>query len=218
MSMHLQKEIEKLKKMVLSLSAVVEDSVQKAVAAIETRDAALAMEVIETDPEIDQAEIDVEEECLKILALHQPVAIDLRFIVAVLKMNNDLERIGDLAVNVAKRASFVCRHATIDAPSGFTPMARKTLEMLRESLDALMNMDAERARHVLAADDEVDNLNREMFQKVFRAIRKNPENIEVLQSYLSATRYLERIADCATNVAEDVIYMMEGRIVRHGTG
>jgi phosphate transport system protein len=216
MSMHLQREIEKLKKMILSLSAVVEESVQKAVRAIEKRDAPLASEVIAADPDIDQAEMDVEEECLKILALHQPVAIDLRFIIAVLKINNDLERIGDLSVNVAKRALFVCEHPDIGTPFDFSHMVHKTLQMFQGSLDALMNMDAKRARAVLAADDEVDRINREMYGKIFGAIHRNPENTAVLQSYLSATRHLERIADHATNIAEDVIYMLEGRIVRHG--
>ncbi len=216
MSLHLQREIERLKKMILSLSAVVEESVQKAVTAIEKRNAPLASEVIDTDPEIDQAEMDVEEECLKILALHQPVAIDLRIIIAVLKINNDLERIGDLSVNIAERALFVCERPDIGTPFDFSRMVHKTLQMFQESLDALMDMDANRARAVLAADDEVDDINREMYGKIFGAIHRNPENTETLQSYLSATRHLERIADYATNIAEDVIYMLEGRIVRHG--
>ncbi|MBD3236623.1 MAG: phosphate signaling complex protein PhoU [Candidatus Eisenbacteria bacterium] len=216
MSLLLQREIEKVKRMILSLSAVVEESVQKAVTSIERRDVSLAREVIGTDNLIDQAEVDVEEECLKILALHQPVAGDLRLIIAVLKINNDLERIGDLAVNIAHRTLFLCSQPEVPPPVDFTEMSRRTLDMVHQSLDALVNMDAPAARAVLGADDEVDAINRQMFKRIFAAIRANPERTECLQSYSSATRYLERIADSATNIAEDVIYLVEGRIVRHG--
>jgi phosphate transport system protein len=218
MPMHMQREIERLKKMILSLSAVVEESVRTSVRSIETRNCALAAEVIANDIRIDQTEVDVEEECLKILALHQPVAIDLRYIVAVLKMNNDLERIGDLAVNIAERTVFLCERAPISAPFDLNGMSHKTLGMLQGSLDAMMNMDPERARAVLASDDEVDDINRQMYSKICAAMRQNPEHAEVLLSYLSAARSLERIADSTTNIAEDVIYLVEGRIVRHGRG
>ncbi|MBD3335230.1 MAG: phosphate signaling complex protein PhoU [Candidatus Eisenbacteria bacterium] len=216
MPVHLQNEITKLKRMILALSGVVEENVRKAVSSIERRDAAIAGEVIKADLEIDQMEVDVEEECLKALALHQPVAVDLRFIVAVLKINNDLERIDDLAVNIAKRALFICRHPAVQAPFEFGEMCRKTLNMLRYCLDGLMKMDDERARLVRAMDDEVDDINRHAYQKVFAAMRENPDNAEVLFSYLSASRHLERIADYATNISEDIIYMINGKIVRHG--
>jgi phosphate transport system protein len=218
MSKHLEREIDKLKKMILSLSAVVEESVRKAVASIEKRDCAMAQEVLDTDREIDQVEVDVEEECLKILALHQPVAVDLRYIVAVMKINNDLERIGDLSVNITERTLFLCERAPITAPFDFGGMCQKTLEMLRGSLDALMQMDSARAREVLVADNEVDAINREMYAKICAALRSNADHAEVLLSYLSAARQLERIADSSTNIAEDVIYLIEGTIVRHGRG
>jgi phosphate transport system protein len=216
MSKHLEREIERLKKMVLSLSGVVEEAVRQAVASIGTRDGAQAARVIETDARIDQAEVDVEEECLKILALHQPVAVDLRFIIAVLKINNDLERIGDLAVNIAERTVFLCEKPPIPAPFDFSGMCAKTLEMLRDSLDALVNMDSAKALAVLASDDQVDAINREMYVKIDAAIRRDPDRTEILLSYLSAARQLERIADSSTNIAEDVIYLVEGTIVRHG--
>ncbi|MCU0611243.1 MAG: phosphate signaling complex protein PhoU [Candidatus Eisenbacteria bacterium] len=195
MGMHLQREIELLKKQITALSTVVEESVRKAVRSIENRDAALAEAVIKGDSAIDEQEVRVEEECLKILALHQPVAIDLRFIIAALKINNDLERMGDLAVNIAERTVFLCQREPIQAPFAFDDMWGKTLVMLRESLDALFEMDTGLARKVLASDDEVDEINRQMYRKI--------------------GRHLERIADAATNIAEDVIYMMEGTIVRH---
>ena len=216
MSKHLESAIKELKKDLLALSALVEEHLHRAVTAIHDRDESLAHTVIDTDFKIDQAEVDVEEECLKIMALHQPVAIDLRFIVAALKINNDLERIGDLAVNLAERALFLSRiplpeHISLDLPG----MAKKAEHMLRKSMDALVNMDAELAWHVCGADDEVDDINRKMYDQVKAAIRKHPEHIDALIHILSASRHVERIADHATNIAEDVIYMIEGEIVRH---
>ncbi len=215
MSKHLQTEIQKLKKQILAISAVVEESVHKAVKALEERDENLAKSVIETDVDIDRMEVDMEEECLKILALHQPVGSDLRLIVSILKINNDLERIGDLAVNIAERAAFLATQDRIDAPLDFPLMAEKAKAMLRKSLDALVDNDSSAARQVCAADDEVDAINREMYVQVQDAIRRHPEQVERLVHLLSASRHLERIADHATNIAEDVIYMIEGEIVRH---
>jgi phosphate transport system protein len=216
MPIHLQREIERLKKLVLSLSAIVEKSLRLAVKSIATRDTALANQVVQGDLEIDQEEIDVEEECLKILALHQPVAVDLRYIVAVLKLNNDLERIGDLAVNIAERALILNAHPRIDVPFDFPGIAEKTQTMLRSSLDALVHMNPKLARQVCALDDEVDAINRQMYDQVKAAILAHPENVDSLIALLSVSRYLERIADHATNIAEDVLYMTEGHIARHG--
>ena len=218
MSMHLTREIESLKKMILSLSAIVEESVQKAVWSIEKMDANLANEVLETDLEIDRIEVEVEEACLKTLALHQPVAVDLRFIIAVLKINNDLERIGDLAVNIASRTLFLCEKPRQATPFDFSELCQKTLNMLQTSLDSLMTMSVEKANQVLTLDDEIDEINRQVFVQTFERVREKPEDVEVLFSYLSASRILERIADHATNIAEDVIYTSEGWIVRHGGG
>lgn len=215
MSKHLQTEIEKLKKQILAIGAVVEESLHKAVRALQVRDEKLAKRVIESDIEIDRMEVDMEEDCLKVLALHQPVASDLRLIVAILKINNDLERIGDLAVNVAERAIFLAKQKPVDAPLDFAVMVEKTQEMLRKSLDALVEGDATLAHKVCLADDEVDAINREMYVQVQENLRIHPDQIESLIHLLSASRHLERIADHATNIAEDVIYMIEGHIVRH---
>ena len=215
MTIHLQREIERLKKHILRLSAVVEESFQRAVKSLEERDSYLAQLVMESDFEIDKMEVEIEEECLKILALYQPVTVDLRFIVAVLKINNDLERIGDLAVNIAERAAFLATQERINIPFDFSGMARKAKSMLKRSLDALMKMDALLAREVCASDDEVDAMNREMYMLVQEGIRNQPEHLEGLIHVLSASRHLERIADHATNIAEDVIYMIKGEIVRH---
>jgi len=217
MAKHLQREIENLKKKLLALGARVETSVRDAALSIEQQDTDLAQKVIDDDIEIDNTEVEVEEDCLKILALHQPVAIDLRFIVAVLKINNDLERIGDLAVNVAERAVFLASQAKVNISSDLIDMAQSAQSMLKESLDALINHDAELAHKVCASDDIVDDMNRQMYLKVQDAIVKKPEQISTLIHLLSASRHLERIADHTTNIAEDVIYMVEGQIIRHKT-
>jgi phosphate transport system protein len=215
MAQHLQREIDKLKKEILSLGAIVEKSVQLAVKSIEERDSGLADKVINFDFEIDRAEVDLEEDCLKILALHQPVAIDLRFIIAVLKINNDLERIGDLAVNIAERVRFLISQPSIIIPYDLQGIAQKTIWMLRSSLDSLVKLDTKIAYQVCAADDEVDDINRQMYDLIRNAILANPEHVDSLIPYLSVSRYLERIADHATNIAEDVIYMVDGIIARH---
>jgi len=211
----MDREIDKLKKKILALSAVVEGSVQRATQALSARDAALAQEVIDRDEEIDNAEVDVEEECLKLLALYQPVATDLRYIIAILKINNDLERVGDEAVNIAERVVFLAHQERFDIPFDFQLMSDKTQAMLRNSLDALVNSHAGLAHQVGLADDEVDDLNRQMYVWVQRAIREHPERVEPLIHLLSISRHLERIADYATNIAEDVIYLIDGEIVRH---
>ncbi len=217
MSQHLQREIEKLKKKILALGATVENSVREAVSAVERRDSKLAERIILRDNEIDQLEVDLEEDCLKILALHQPVAIDLRFIVAVLKINNDLERIGDLSVNLAERAKLLAASPQILVPFDLMAIAEKTEQMLKRSLDSLVNLNAVVARDVCQMDDEVDRANRQTYGLVKNAIISHPGQAEVLIAYLSVSRFLERIADHATNIAEDVIYMTEGFIARHGS-
>jgi len=217
MATHLSKEIEKLKKRLLFLGAVVEESLRKSVSAAERRDAGLAREVIDNDVQIDHLEVEIEEECLKILALYQPVAVDLRFIVAVLKINDNLERIGDLSVNIAERAEFLAATQPAKVKLDFTGMAEKVQTMLKRSLDSLVNSDSALAKCVCLSDDEVDAINRHMIEAVKSSIRKYPEDVESLIHMLSLSRHLERTADLATNIAEDVIYMVDGEIVRHRT-
>ena len=216
MAVHLLREIERLKKQVILLSGAVETNVENAVRSIEKRDIGIARRVIDSDSRIDQWEIDVEEECLKLLALYQPVAIDLRFIVAVLKINSDLERIGDEAVNISERS---IRINSQPKPAGFfdfPAIFRKVQIMLNKSLDALVNLDASSAREVLSSDDEIDEMVHQTFHQVKSEIRQHPDQVDPLIESLRVCRHLERIADHATNIAEDIIYMIEGRIVRHG--
>jgi phosphate transport system protein len=215
MPKHLQAEIERLKKDILSISTKAEENFQKSIRAVEERDERLAESVAESDIEIDHMEVEIEEECLKILALHQPVATDLRFVVSALKVNNDLERVGDLALNIAERAVFLARQERIEIPFELRGMAETTRAMLKGSIDALVNTDVKLASDVCAWDKKVDALHRETFARIGDAMRKRPELLESLIAFLSISRYLERIADHATNIAEDVIYMLDGEIVRH---
>ena len=215
MSVHLQREIEQLKKNILALCAIVEEQVQDAVRALLDRNVELAQKVEGRDSEIDRREVEVEEECLKILALHQPVAIDLRFIVSALKINNDLERIGDLAVNVSKKAVSFSNESSMEISYDIAGMWEKTQSMLRDSIDSLINMNSELAAEICVRDDEVDRIKHEIRAGVEEQIRSQPESVRPLLKLLAVSRNLERIADCATNIAEDVIYMAEGRIVRH---
>jgi phosphate transport system protein len=217
MSQHFVREIEQLKKKILVVGSIVEERIAKAIAAVIKNDARLALEVVEGDEEIDQMEVEVEEDCLKILALYQPVAIDLRFVVGVLKINNDLERMADHAVNIARRAEYLATYPNVDLPLDLEIMLQKTQAMVHDSLDALVRQDPVLARRVCASDQEVDQLNRQMHVLIQRQIRDNPEQVEQFIHQLSVSRQLERIADLATNVAEDVVYTVEGAIIRHRT-
>lgn len=217
MSVHLQREIETLKKNVLSLCALVEEQAEMAVRALLERDERSAVQVEHRDVEIDQREVEVEEECLKLLALYQPVAVDLRFIICVLKINNDLERIGDLAVNIARKAATFSALPRLPIPFDLQGMWRSVQAMLRDALDALVNFDASLAQEVCARDDEVDRMKRENRRRAEEQMRVDPEKTSAMLTLMAASRNLERIADHATNIAEDVIYMVQGSIVRHGT-
>jgi phosphate transport system protein len=215
MSVHMTKELDQLKKMILTLSSLVVDNVDRAVKAVDELDRDLAEQVIRDDPRIDTMEVEVEEECLKILALHQPVAIDLRFIVAVLKMNNDLERMGDLATNIANGARLLAGLPRPEAQLNLSAMGLKVKKIVRKSLDALINLDVTLAREVLMDDDTIDAMHREIKKRIRTASEQAPQHTEALLALFSIARRLERIADHATNIAEDVIYMINAEIVRH---
>jgi len=215
MSIHLHRDLEKLKKDILTMGVMVEDAIQKSIAALHEHRSQLAREVIEGDSRIDRFEVDVEEQCLKILALHQPVAEDLRFIAAVIKMNSDLERMGDLAVNIAERARCLVDDIPVPVPNQLRAMTDATKRMVRESLDAFVNRDAGRARDICTQDDAVDEYNRQIISELQALMVSDPRLITGALHLFSASRHLERIADHATNVAEDVVYLVEGEIVRH---
>ena len=209
------KELENIKKRILALGAMVEERVQIALKAIDTNDADLAQEIIKKDYEIDETEVEIEEECLKVLALHQPMAIDLRFIVAVIKINAELERIGDQAVNIAERVDVTAKREQLDFYFDYSSMGEKAQAMLKMSLDALIQLDYDLAFKVVIMDDEVDKIKLEAYDKIKKAMGENPDKIGYLINLLLISRHLERLADHATNIAEEVVYLVEGEIIRH---
>jgi phosphate transport system protein len=216
MSLHLQRQISHLKKLLLALGAQVEEAVQTSIEAVVNRDAASAQRVVDGDLGIDRDEVDLEEECLHTLALHQPVAFDLRYIVATLKIDSELERIGDLAVNISELAILLSYEPPLAAvPFDLRGMADEVTRMLEDALDALVNIDPDLAEAVRKRDDTVDRIHREMYLQVEKAIREDPELVQPYIHLLGVSRHLERIADHAVNVAEDVIYMARGDILRH---
>lgn len=216
MSLHLQRQIEKLKKQLLTLGAAVEENVNHAIRCVTERDVDLAGRVIRRDDDIDRMEIDVEEECLHTLALHQPVAFDLRYVVAVLKINNDLERIGDHAVNMAIQARMLAQESEVERlPYDLRGMGDRASRMLRMSLDALVAIDPEGARQVRQLDDEVDTIHRGMYDAVTHSCRERPHELAQMIHLLNVSKQLERVADLSCGIAKDVLYMAEGEIMRH---
>ncbi len=211
----LRKELEKIKKKILSLGALVEERTRMAMEAVESRDADIAEKIINSDWEIDEMEVEIEEECLKILALYQPVAVDLRFLIATIKINNDLERIGDEAVNIAERLLVISKRPPLEFVFDYNPMSKRVQTMLKMSLDALVNLDADTAFKVIFMDDEVDDIQIQAYQRIKEAMKANPDRVSYLVNLLLISRHLERLADHSTNIAEEVIHLIEGEIVRH---
>ena len=207
-------ELERLNKKLLTMGSLVEDRVLKAVTVIETHEEEMINFILKSDYEIDEMEIDIEEECLKILALHQPVASDLRFLITVIKINNEIERIADTAVNIARRVQTISKSTSITCQFNFAQMSEYVITMLKMSLDSLVKRDAAMARNIFHIDDKVDQIRNEAYGAVKEMVRKNPDHPGcMINTYLLA-RHLERIADRATNIAEEVIYLVEGSIVR----
>ncbi|MCI0642331.1 MAG: phosphate signaling complex protein PhoU [Gemmataceae bacterium] len=215
MSKHLQRDLDNMQRDLLALASSVEEAIHKAIQSLQQKHGTLAKQVIEGDNIIDAEENHIEEECLKLLALHQPVAIDLRRIASALKINAELERMADLAEDIAERALHLAKLPAIPLPPKLQRMTDLTTSMVRQSLDAFVNLDARLARMVCRLDDEVDRFNHDIIEELIETMRKSPEMVEPGLSFFSATRHLERIADHATNIAEDVVYLVEGEIIRH---
>ena len=215
MTHHIERQIEQLKDRILRVGTLVEEAISKSITALINRDIHIAQRVMASDEEIDRMEVEVEEECLKILALYQPVAADLRFVVAVLKINNDLERMGDLAKNIAKRVAQLTAGEPCDLPPEIRTMAMQAQDMVKECLDAVVKGDPLLARQVREEDDAVDEARQKIRRRIIQGIKENPDKVETLLRINSVSKHIERIADMATNIAEDVIYMVQGEIVRH---
>jgi phosphate transport system protein len=215
MKQHLHEELEQLKKSIALMGGRIEEAIQNAVTALVDRDASLAAEVIAGDQDIDMLELDIEKRCLNILATQQPFAADLRFITAVLRINHDMERMGDLAANIAREARRIAGLNIVYMPLNLDEMISEVRKMVRESLKALLERDTKLAREICRQDDIVDSLDSETSTKLIEIMKNSPENIEAATQLLLAVRHLERIADMATNIAEEVVFMVEGHNIKH---
>jgi len=215
MAANLHKEINKIKKSILSLGAMAEHRFRRSIDAVKKGDRDIAQSIIDSDVEVDELEVDIEEECLKILALYQPVAVDLRFLIAVIKINNDLERVADEAVNIAQRVKSISGRNIGKYNFDYTRMAELAGLMLKKSLDSLVQMDSDIAESVQTTDKLVNTIRNEAYDAMKDAILSSPEYAgQIVNRYLIA-RHLERIGDHATNIAEEVRHLVNGKIVRH---
>lgn len=215
MTKHLQRDITALRKSILTLGTLVEEVTDKSIRSIKSADDELMADVLAREEKINDMEVDIEEECLKILALHQPVAIDLRFIIVVLKVNNDLERMGDQAVNIIDRIKFLADKPPLPNEIDFVAMGEAARKMVKLSLEALVNQDVALARRVVEMDDELDDLHANTYLIIQEAMKADPNIINTAVSSLTISSNLERIGDLCTNIAEEVIFMEDGEIVRH---
>ncbi len=215
MSIHFVNEMERLHRDIVSMCSTVEENISEAVSGLQNRSSGLAEELAVRDREVNQLDIRIEEECLKILALYHPVANDLRRVAAVSKITGELERVGDLAVNIAERSASLAMFPEFPMPSRLNEMAAVALAMLHSSIDAYVEMDADKARDVVAQDDIVDNLNDELIKELRQDMVSKSALVEPGMHLFSVIRHIERVADHATNIAEDVVYLIEGEIIRH---
>jgi phosphate transport system protein len=212
---HFQEELEQLKARLLEMGGLAEDRVRSAIRALVDRDPDLVDQVLAGDQPINQLHIEIDSRCFKMLALHQPMAVDLRAIVSGVKINTDLERVGDLAINIAEAGRRYLRHAPVKELIDIPRMADIAQRMLRDALDAYVKRDLTLARHVLNEDDELDSLKTQVFRDLLNFMLQDPHTIEPALDLILVSRHLERIGDHATNIAEDVIFMVSARDVRH---
>ena len=215
MSIHLQRDLDNLRKDILRLGSLVRESTLKSIELFNTQALSLAEEVNTLELHINELEVEIEENCLKILALHQPVAIDLRFIVVVMKVNNDLERMGDQAVNIAKRVTSLMKEESHTFELPLDAMTDTVQDMVALSLEALVNQDPDLARRVVQIDDLLDDLNTKNYQALRAGVEETPGLFSQAMSLATISSNLERIGDLCTNIAEEVIFMVEGKVIRH---
>jgi phosphate transport system protein len=215
MSLHLNQDLDEARVSLLKLSGMVEDMIALAVKSLMQRQGILASDVVRRDSDVDRAEVRIEGDCLKMLALHQPVAADLRRVTTMMKVNNDLERMADLACNIAQRADSLCPHPEFPIPDGINEMATMVTRMVRASLDAFVRNDSAMARSVIVMDDPLVAKNVQVIGVLAKSIQNDPTRVEAALHAFSASRHLEQIGDLAVSIAEDVIYMVEGVIIRH---
>ena len=215
MSTHLARDLQSLHQHIMSMCAVVEQAVHRAFDELERPDVVVSQEIVDGDDDIDRLDVRVEEECLKILALHSPMAHNLRRVAAVMKIAWELERVADVAVNIAERVAGLAGAPEVHVPEKLNGMALIALDMLRLALDAFVAQDSRLARRVCGQDEIVDALNREIIDELLLFMKQSPDLVEPALQLFSVSRHIERIADHATNIAEDVVYLVEGGIIRH---
>jgi phosphate transport system protein len=215
MERHFQKELESLKTSLVKMGSVVEENIEMAIRSVMEKNQEIALKVIETDTRVDALEIEIDNAIVDLLALQQPVASDLRFILAALKINNDLERIGDHAVNIAQAAQVLCSLPRVEVLEEIPKMAGITRTMLKDAIDSFILLDPAKARKVLKTDDQIDDLNRTVIQKVVEILKSNKQIPECGLELSLVSRNMERVADLATNIAEEVIFHTQARIVKH---
>ena len=212
---HLDKDLLRLENRIAELGGLIIESTNRCIRCIETFDKTLTAEIVDNESVINEMEVDIEEDCLKILALHQPVAFDLRFIIVVLKVNNDLERMGDQALNIAERINFLSDLDRLVLDLDFNTMGAICRNMVEKSLEALKQRDVEQAQEVVDMDDEVDALHSRNYRVLQKAMEADPKIVTTAISYLTISNNIERLADLATNIAEEIIFMEGGQVVRH---
>jgi len=215
MQRHFHEELDHLKQTLLAMGALVEDQIRRAMRALTDRDDVLAKNVIDRDREVNTYDVEVDEKCVELLALHQPTAIDLRFITTAMKIVTDLERIGDQAVNIAQRALELNLEPQLKPYIDLPRMADQAQRMVKDSLDAFVARDTELARRVCADDAPVDALNHQIFRELLTFMMEDPKTIPRALRLILIARFLERVADHATNIAEMVIYLVDSKMVRH---
>jgi phosphate transport system protein len=215
MQRHFHEELDALKQTLLLMSALVEDQIRRAMQALVDRDDSLAQEVIDRDREVNAYDVEIDEKCVEMLALHQPTAVDLRFITTTMKIVTDLERIGDQAVNIAQRTLELNREPQLKPYIDLPRLAERAQRMVKDSLDAFVARDPALARAVCAADDSVDALKEQIFRELLTFMMEDPKTIPRAIRLIFISRFLERVADHATNIAEMVIYLVESKMVRH---
>jgi phosphate transport system protein len=215
MTRHFHDELDALKQTLLAMGGLVEDQIRRAMRALLERDDVIAQEVIDRDRQVNTYDVEVDEQCVNLLALHQPAASDLRFITTAMKIVTDLERIGDQAVNIAQRALELNREPQLKPYIDLPRMADKAQRMVKESLDAFVARDTALARQVCGEDAEVDALKEQIFRELLTYMMEDPRTVSRAIRVILISRFMERVADHATNIAEMVIYLVEGKMVRH---
>lgn len=215
MTKHLERDLTHLGDQISELGSMVTDSAAKSIVMLQNFDKVIAGEILETEEKINEMEVEIEEECLKVLALHQPVAGDLRFLIVTLKVNNDLERMGDQVVNIAERVMFLVDKERVVADLDFIAMGEIASKMVNQAVTALVRRDSQMAAEVIDMDDELDALHARSFKVLQEVMADNPAIITPAMSYLTISSNLERLGDLATNIAEDIIFMEEGEVIRH---